>query len=352
MSLGIAVIGAGLMGSEHARRLEREIKGAHLAVLSDVDEVRARGVIDRLDSEAAYENSAEDAIARADVDAVLIAAPDRFHAPLTAVALRAGKPVLCEKPLAPSATEAYGIVKLESELVQAGMTARVSVGFMRRFDPSCVEMRQALRSGAIGEPLMAHCVHRNVWAYPGGSEHTINASAVHEFDFLPWLLDSRIESASWLAGRSTHHTERRDPQLVILESADGVLITLEMFVAAQYGYEVRCELVGEEGTAELRDQSMIALRRARTQSTPFPEDSMLKYALAYRAELTAWISSLHSSGMRPEDFGLANAWDGYTAAAVAEAVITSMHASDGRRVSVNYNRPVPSLYSSPVGGAV
>lgn len=347
MSLGIAVIGAGLMGSEHARRLEYEIKGAHLAVLSDVDEARARSVIDGLGGEAVFEPSAEEAIVRADVDAVLIAAPDRFHAPLTAAALRAGKSVLCEKPLAPSAAEAYEVAELESELVRAGTTARVSVGFMRRFDPSCIEMREALKSGAIGEPLMAHCIHRNVWAYPGGSEHTINASAVHEFDFLPWLLESRIAAASWLAGRSTCHTDRRDPQLVILETADGVLITLEMFVAAQYGYEVRCEVVGEEGTAELRDQSLIALRRARTQSTPFPEDSTLKYALAYRAELTSWISSLHSSGMRPEDVGLANAWDGYTAAAVAEAVISSMHAPDGRRVCVDY-RPVPSLYGSLV----
>jgi myo-inositol 2-dehydrogenase/D-chiro-inositol 1-dehydrogenase len=335
MTIGIAVIGAGLMGADHALRVEREIKGAHLAVLADLDTERAAEVIAESGSTVArVEVDPSAAIAADDVDAVIIAAPDHFHVPLTLAALRAGKHVLCEKPLAPTATECLEVLELEQQLASDGAAPRVTLGFMRRFDPGCMELRQTRESGELGEALMLHCAHRNVDPYPGDSEHTVTASAVHEFDFVPWLLGSEVTTVSWQAGKSSSRTTRRDPQLVLLETADGVLTTLELFMSAEYGYEVRGELVFERGTQSLRDLPLTDTRHALAHRTAFPVDSTRKYAEAYRGELQAWIASIRA-GASPDSFGLATAWDGYAAAAVAEAVIESLRAGDARRVGVS-----------------
>jgi myo-inositol 2-dehydrogenase/D-chiro-inositol 1-dehydrogenase len=334
MDVGIAVIGAGMMGADHALRIAREIKGARLAAVSDVDAGRAQDVIDRAASEGALATSDPvEAINSPSVEAVIIAAPDAFHAPLTLEALRAGKPVLCEKPLAPSSKECLEVLEFENQIAGSSNAARVSLGFMRRFDPACLELKATLDQQRFGPALMVHCVHRNMVAYPGGSEHTVNASAVHEFDFIPWLLNSPIASISWHAARSSGNTHRQDPQLMLLETASGVLITLEMFVSAQYGYEVRCEMVCESGTSELNDTGWTVERHNGQESRRFPPDSTLKYSTAYSGELRAWLATL-TKGLSPEQVGLASAWDGYTAAVVAEAAIESMRAADGRRVPV------------------
>ncbi|MEU6551659.1 Gfo/Idh/MocA family oxidoreductase [Streptomyces sp. NPDC046915] len=348
MSFGVAVIGAGPMGEDRARRIEQEIKGAHLAVVSDIDADRAAQCVGVTGSATArYVKDPEAAIADAAVDAVIIAAPDRFHVPLTLAALRTGKPVLCEKPLAPTAAECLEVLDLEASLSGTANRARVTLGFMRRFDPGCVELRQTVTSDEFGPALMLHCVHRNVDAYPGGSEHTINASAVHEFDFVPWLLGSGIKSVPWHGGRSSTRTARQDPQFVLLETEDGVLTTLELFVSAKYGYEVRCELVCEEGTRELHTAAPTTVRHDRALGTRLPPDATLKYAEAYRGELRAWVSSLET-GRDPSEFGLATAWDGYLTAAVSDAVLESMRAGDGHRVSIA-SVPIPGLYGLPQG---
>ena len=91
-----------------------------------------------------------EAIHAESVDAVIVATPDEFHTPLTMECLRAGKPVLCEKPLAPTSKEATQVLDLEAELADSGSTVRASLGFMRRFDPGCLQLKERLTSGRLG----------------------------------------------------------------------------------------------------------------------------------------------------------------------------------------------------------
>src|SRR5271168_1112638 len=98
MTIRIAVIGAGLMGADHARIVAEDLPSATLQVVCDMDGARARRVADTCAS-ADVATDAETAIARADVDAVIVASPDFTHAPLSVACIRAGKKVLCEKPL-------------------------------------------------------------------------------------------------------------------------------------------------------------------------------------------------------------------------------------------------------------
>jgi myo-inositol 2-dehydrogenase / D-chiro-inositol 1-dehydrogenase len=130
MSICIGVIGAGVMGSDHARIIARETGGAPLVAISDYDIKRAEAV--------GAENGAGRCIADPmelivdkDVDAVPVASPDHTHTAFSLACLKVGKPVLCEKPLAPTTQECPQILAAEGALGKRG----VQVGFMPPFRP-------------------------------------------------------------------------------------------------------------------------------------------------------------------------------------------------------------------------
>lgn len=353
MTTGIAVIGAGLMGRDHALRLSGEIAGAHVSVLADLDRGRAEEVAAETEALGAPRpivlTDARAALEHPESEAVIIASHDSTHADLVLGAIDRDLPVLCEKPLAPTVEECQEIVAREGAAAAKTGRQLVSVAFMRRFDAGCLQLRDAVLNGAHGAALMAHCIHRNVDPYPGGSDHTITGSAIHEFDFLPWVLGSPITEVAWLTGRSSSRTTRLDPQLLLLRLSNGVLVTLEMFVSSAYGYEVGCEIVFERGTTRLINQAPIETRSERIVGQRFHADALRPYADAYRSELQTWIRSLNSKDQGP---ALANAWDGLQATAAATTMVQAMTNADGRFLKVPVY-DMPSRYDNriPQGAA-
>ena len=97
--LGVGVLGVGEMGKRHAENLRRLVPEARLVAIADASAERARVVAEELEIENWY-SSLDAMLERKDLDAVLIATPDKFHAQAVETAVRAGKDVLCEKPLA------------------------------------------------------------------------------------------------------------------------------------------------------------------------------------------------------------------------------------------------------------
>ncbi len=139
---------------------------------------------------------------------------------------------------------------------------------------------------------------------------------------MPWLLGSPIIEVSWQQPRRSSLAEGfADPQLILLRTADGVLSTVEIFLNARYGYDVRCEVVGETGAASLVEPTKLVSDTALRRSAGYPADWRPRFADAYRLELQAWVNSL--TGGDPG--ALATARDGLLASNVADAVITSMH---------------------------
>ncbi|MBO4256984.1 Gfo/Idh/MocA family oxidoreductase [Streptomyces griseorubiginosus] len=315
--LRIGVVGAGNMGADHVTTLHRHVSGAEVTVVADIDKERAAVVAGTVPGARAVDDPYA-AIADADVDAVVIASHDSTHADLCVAALRAGKPALCEKPLAPTLDECVRVVQ-EERRAGGGM---VSLGFMRRFDPAYVELKSAVSAGSCGAPLLVRCVSRGVSSAPGCTDElSITGSAIHEFDTVPWLLDSPVMEVSWHAPRPTAAaTGFRDPQLMLLRTADGALTTVEVFLNAGYGYDIRCEVVGEHGALALTDPARIVADSARARSTGYPADWRPRFADAYRLELQAWTDAVLAGTPSP----LATTHDGLVASVVAEAVITSM----------------------------
>jgi myo-inositol 2-dehydrogenase / D-chiro-inositol 1-dehydrogenase len=292
--VNVGVIGAGLMGSTHARLLARAIPGT--SVVAIADPVAPAGEL------TPYTDGLE-LIADPAVEAVVVASPAATHEPYVLACLQAGKRVLCEKPLATSAAAALRIVEAERAVGRRLLT----VGFMRRFDPGYVDLKTRLDAGAIGAPLLMHCAHRNVSVHDFfDSAMILTDSAVHEVDVARWLLDDEVTRVTVHAPRTTGRG-LRDPQLLLLETASGRLVDVEAFVSAGYGYDIRCEVVGEDGTLELLDPAT-GTRHA------IAADFRERFATAYLHELQAWAAGGEG----------ATAWDGYAAAAVAEAAVQSL----------------------------
>jgi myo-inositol 2-dehydrogenase/D-chiro-inositol 1-dehydrogenase len=326
--LRVGVVGAGIMGADHARILAGQISGAVLTAVADVDRERAQAVVAEIPGAAVAEDAL--ALVRDDgVDAVVIASSDATHAELVLAAIRAGKAVMCEKPLAPTLAEATGVLRA---LNHDGTADRLSLGFMRRFDPGYIQLKAALGAGAVGAALVVHCISRGVSAGPGTtSAYSVIGAAVHEFDAVPWLLGSAVVEVCWHAPRCSSHVEGlQDPQLTLLRTADGALTTLEVFLNARYGYDVRCEVVGETGALSLPEPVRLVTDSAQTRSSRYAEDWRPRFADAYRLELQAWVDSVITGSPTP----LATAHDGLVASAVSDAVLRSM-AADGRWTKVD-----------------
>jgi myo-inositol 2-dehydrogenase / D-chiro-inositol 1-dehydrogenase len=320
MSVGVGVIGAGVMGADHVRTLTGSVAGAHVAAISDVDPARAEAAARDAGAPAVADPHA--LIADPAVDAVIVASSDATHEEFVLGCLAAGKPVLCEKPLATSAGACLRVIEAE---LAAGRRL-VHLGFMRRYDPAYGVVKERLDEGGLGEVLLLHCAHRNAASPPGfTSEMLITSSAVHEIDIVRWLLDEEIVGATVRAARPTSQAANglRDPQLVLLETAGGVLIDVEVFVNAGYGYDIRCEVVGETGSVHLDEQ--------------VEPDFRARFATAYRRELEAWVGAVaNGPGRGP------SAWDGYVANAVADACLESL--ASGVRAAVQL-ADRPALYA-------
>ena len=318
MTIRVGVIGVGVMGSDHARKLQHVVSGATVSAVTDFAADRADALAEELGARAF--GSADELIAADEVDAVIIASPDHLHAAQVMLCLQNRKPVLCEKPLAPNRDDCRAVVDAQNDL--ALPHPLVSVGFMRRFDPGYVELAAAVAADAVGEALMVRCSHRNVASYPGGdSAATITNTAIHEIDITRWLFGSDIVEVSWHAGKSTpNDPTRQDPQLLLLRNEDGVLMVLDIFVNARYGYDVRCEVLGADGAISLASTPLTWTDRALRSGTSYPEDWRARFAEAYRLQSQAWIDSLAANRPSP----LATAEDGLAASTVAAALIESM----------------------------
>ena len=311
-TLRIGIIGTGNIGTSHARSLAREVSGAEVAWLYDADTARASELADELGANVAP--NVEQLVASS--DAVVIASPDDLHAEQALLCLDAQRPTLCEKPLAPTVADAQSVVAAEVDLGRR----LISLGFMRRFDPGYVALKESLAS--VGEPLLVHNVHRNAYApYGLATAMTMTNMAIHEFDINRWLLDDDYATVQVVAGRPGPRTPegQLDPVLVLLTTRGGAVVEIEAFVNASYGYEVRCEVVGSEGTVEMGDGAYLTRRADRAVGHEVPELWLGRFEDAYRRQLQAWVDATRvgrTSG--------ATAWDGLLATITANAAVAAI----------------------------
>jgi myo-inositol 2-dehydrogenase/D-chiro-inositol 1-dehydrogenase len=335
VTLNVGVIGVGMIGQDHIRRLTSVLSGARVVAVTDVDVDLAQRVGSAL-TDAKVHASGQDVIGDQNVDAVVVCSWGPTHEEYVLASISTGKPVFCEKPLATTQEACRRIVDAEAALGRR----LVQVGYMRRYDPAYRALRDVVHSGDIGLPLMMHCTHRNP-SVPGyyTSDSAITDTAVHEIDMVRWMFDEEIVATTVLTPRKSRNGgELQDPLVLLLEMASGILIDVEISVNIRYGYDIRGEVVGEEGTAALGESSPITVRRNNGFTGRVPEDWRERFIRAYDIEFQEWIDAVVGDG----EFG-PSAWAGYAAAVVSDAALAAKAA--GARTTVELGEK-PALYGT------
>lgn len=249
----IGLIGAGWIGSFHAESVALRIPAARLDAVADPDLPAVEALAGRLGVSKISADPA-DVINDPDIDAVLIAAPVRFHAGLIAAAARAGKDVFCEKPGARTVEEL-------DEALEAADTAGVNVqfGFNRRYAADFAAARKLIDDGAVGTPQLMRSLTRD----PGTSAGIANPeriapgtifleTLIHDFDTLNWLnpgaVPVRVHAvADALVAPEAKAGGLLDTAVVTVTYSNGAIAVAEANFNAVYGYDVRGEVFGSAG---------------------------------------------------------------------------------------------------------
>lgn len=336
--LRVAVLGLGMMGAFHVDLLTTSIRGVTVTVVNDFVTAKAEETAARIGARVVADPIA--AINDPQVDAVLLATPGAAHDEQVTACLDAGKPVLCEKPLTTDIASSYAIVEKERALGRQ----LVQVGFMRRFDPEYVALKEHITSGGLGNPLLVHCTHRNP-AVPDhfNSEFMIRDSVVHEVDVARFLLDEEIVAVQVIKGLATSAAPAgtSDPMIVVFEMASGRIVTDEIYVRSNVAYEVRTEVVGESGSAMIGlDQNLVTKASDGRWGGRITPGFVERFGQAYAIELQRWADAARNGTIDGP-----GAWDGYAAVAVCEAGVKAVHS--GRREPVQLTGTETAVGAAP-----
>lgn len=327
--LRFGLLGAGRIGQIHGRNIAASPE-AELAAVADVDRKAATALAERTGAEV---RDVAAIIASADIDAILIATPTDTHADLIEDAAKAGKAVLCEKPVD------LASARVETCLRTVGAAGtKLMIGFNRRFDPNFAALRQRVAAGAIGEVEIVTIVSRDPGpppiSYIERSGGLYRDMMIHDFDMARFILaEEPIEVTAYgsaLTDAAIGRAGDVDTALVMMRTQSGKLAQISNSRRATYGYDQRIEVHGSKGMARVGNMHETTVEIAGKSG--FTGDPVLNFFLeryeeAYRRELAAFVAALRD-GSEPSPTGR----DGLQAQRLADAATESR--KSGRPVSV------------------
>jgi inositol 2-dehydrogenase len=296
--LGVAVLGVGEMGKRHAENLKRLVPEARLIAIADVSPQRAKQVAGELEIDHA-DSSLEEMVQRKEIDAVLIATPDKFHASSIRTAAAAGKNILCEKPLATNLEDAHAALR---EVSRAGV--RLQIGFMRRYDPGYLAAKKRVESGEIGTPVIFKSVGRDKDEPPMAAYQTnVNGmlfynNSIHDFDLARWLMQDEVSEVHAYTTTAIRPEVAKYGDVVAsvvnLKYEHGAIGNVESYVQAVYGYDVRTEIIGSKGSIFVGtlQKTAVTFLTSQGRSRNIADHFLSQFADAYLAEVQDFVHAM------------------------------------------------------------
>nr|WP_308530799.1 inositol 2-dehydrogenase [uncultured Serratia sp.] len=299
----IAILGAGRIGQVHAANVARH-NDAFLTAVADPVIENAKALTAAWGGVALADPL--EAIQNPDIDAVIIGTPTHTHIDLMLAAAKAGKAVLCEKPVDLDINKAYAAQRALGE-----HASQVMLGFNRRFDLGFSEINQRIRSGDIGDLHQVIITSRDPGLAPMGylknSGGIFRDMVIHDFDLARWILGEEpvevFATGSRLFARELEALGDYDTVMVQLRTASGKQCQINCSRQAIYGYDQRMEVFGSGGMLLNDNLRATPVRRYSKQETeargPLLNFFMERYSDAYRLEIDAFISAIKQGTPMP-----------------------------------------------------
>jgi myo-inositol 2-dehydrogenase / D-chiro-inositol 1-dehydrogenase len=318
--LGVGLLGAGRIGNVHAKAISTHPQSKLVAV-SDVNAEAAAKLAGLYGAEA---RSNEAIIDDPSIGAVLIASSTNTHSDLIEAASRAGKAVLCEKPVDLSLARAQACLKVAS-----GTGRPVMIGFNRRFDPNFAALKAAADGGEIGKSELLSITSFDPApppiSYVKVSGGLFRDMMIHDFDLASWIMGASPDEVT-AVGTSIVDPEIGaagdvDTAVVTLHYSDGRIAVIKNSRRAAYGYDQRIELLGSKGLLSVENvlENTVSKATAAGVVAAKPEFFFLeRYMRAYGAEWAAFVDAVTKNSPLPVTLA-----DGVNALAVAEAATRS-----------------------------
>jgi myo-inositol 2-dehydrogenase/D-chiro-inositol 1-dehydrogenase len=332
--VGVALIGAGRIGSFHAESVARRLVGANLVAIADP----LPGVAERLANKLDIEKASTDVAATLRdpaVEAVIIASPARFHTGLVEQASHAGKAIFIEKPMALTIADAD---KAIAAAKNAGVV--LQVGFNRRWDQAFAEGKAAIAEGKVGTPQLLRSLTRDPGPF-GADPAKIPQwtiffeTLIHDFDTLLWLNEGArplevFAVADALIRPDAKASGHLDTAVVTIKFDNGSIAVAEANFSALYGYDIRGEVFGSAGMVtmgDVRRSSMTLFDKNGVSNETWRMDTH-HFVAAYTAQLAAFIEAV-----RTKNSIVPNGKDARDALAIALACIASVKAHAPVRIA-------------------
>ena len=320
----VGVVGAGLIGSRRAA-IAAETPGSQVVAVADIDLARARDVAQRHGARAVREW--ERLVDDPDIDAVVIATPNKFARPVAVASAEHGKHVLCEKPLGRNVSEALAIC---SAARTGGVVLKT--GFNHRHHPAIARAHRCVRAGAIGVPMFARCVYghggrpgydkewRSDADLAGGGE--LLDQGVHAVDLARWFLGDFVEVTGFTTRWFWPIGPLEDNGFALMRTAGGQVASLHTSWTQwrnRFSFEVfgRDGYVRVEGLGGSYGTERLTVGRRRPESGP-PEEHTQEFPGPDESWRVEWQEFLAAIREQREPIG--SGTDGVEALRLIEAV--------------------------------
>ncbi len=324
-----ALFGCGRIGRVHADSIRAHPR-AELVWVYDPATPSAVEVAERYGARVG--NDPESIIA--DVDAVVVASATPTHVDLLTRAVRAGKAVLCEKPID------LDLARVDRCWAEIGpLDPTVLVGFNRRFDPSFRRVHDRVADGEIGALEQLTIVSRD--PAPAGRDYLAASGGIfrdmtiHDFDLARYFLGEVVEVAAMGANLVADYIADlgdHDTAAVTLRGASGALAQITNSRHSAFGYDQRLEAVGAAGMLSVGNQGPDSVRHygpgATESAAPYLNFFLDRYTAAYRAELDHLINAVEQGSAPSPSFA-----DGREALVLAEAAYESLRTGRSVRIA-------------------
>jgi len=318
--LKVGLLGAGRIAGVHATAITSHPQ-SELVAVSDFYPEAAEKLAAQY---GAVARSTDEIIADPEIEAVLIATSTDTHSDLMEAATRAGKAVLCEKPVDLSLERARACQK-----VVDATGCPVMIGFNRRFDTNFGALKQALTAGEIGKAELLSITSFDPTpppvAYIKVSGGIFRDMMIHDFDMANFVMGSAPVSitatASSIVDPEIGAAGDVDTAIVTLHYAGGELAVIKNSRRAVYGYDQRVELLGSKGLLQAQNMLENTVVKSGIHGVTGAKPTYFfleRYMQAYKAEWSAFVAAITEGAALPVTLS-----DGVLALAMAEAATKS-----------------------------